>query len=221
MKNKLVKSKERVKNFGEVYTPSNIVNKMLDLDGIKECSYSIDKTFLEPSCGNGNFLIEILRRKIETVEKLDKEQYDLNIIQAISTIYGIDIKMDNVKESINRMLEYITSKYKEFNGVEISDKLLKVVKLILKRNIQCGDTIEGVEYKRNEIKTNKELIITEWKFTRDKIQRTDIEFNNLIKENNVCYNTPYKEYEEIDYLNIADAKEKESNDIGYDLSDII
>lgn len=221
MKNKLVKSKERVKNFGEVYTPSNIVNKMLDLDGIKECSYSIDKTFLEPSCGNGNFLIEILRRKIETVEKLDKEQYDLNLIQAISTIYGIDIKMDNIKESRDRMLDIIKEKYKEFNNSELSNELMRVIKFVLKKNILCGNTLEGLEYKGNEIKTDKELLITEWKFNGDKVTRSEIAFNNLIETNNIMFNTVHKEYEEVNYLDLTKAKEKEDNSVSYNLSDII
>ena len=60
--NKSIKSKERVNKFGEVFTPENIVKDMLDMDGVRECSYSLDKTFLEPSCGTGNFLVEIIAR---------------------------------------------------------------------------------------------------------------------------------------------------------------
>ncbi len=87
-----VKSKQRVRDFGEVLTPSHIVNAMLDL--VKQETERIDSRFLEPACGTGNFLIEILNRKLRVVEaRYAKNQleYERYAVLAVSSIYGIDI----------------------------------------------------------------------------------------------------------------------------------
>lgn len=143
MEDNLVKSKSRVKQFGEVYTPSEVVKNMLDLDGIRECSYDISKTFLEPSCGNGNFLIEILNRKLDSVGKLELDNYAVNLCKAISSVYGIEIQMDNVIECRNRLEKFVEDTYTEFNGKEMDAKLKNVVSFILSKNILCGDTLDG------------------------------------------------------------------------------
>ena len=71
----MIKSKERIADFGEVFTPEKEVNAMLDL--VENEIERIDSRFLEPACGDGNFLIQILRRKIYVVEKrYSKEQID-------------------------------------------------------------------------------------------------------------------------------------------------
>ena len=221
MEDNLVKSKSRVKQFGEVYTPSEIVKNMLDLDGIRECSYGISKTFLEPSCGNGNFLIEILNRKLDSVGKIELDNYDVNLCKAISSVYGIEIQMDNVIECRNRLEKLVEDTYTEFNGKEMDAKLKNVVSLILSKNILCGDTLDGVEYKANKIKTDKPLIITEWIFDNDMVERKEIEFNNLIKENNILYNTYNKEYEKVHYMSVKKAKTKKEESDEFNLADIL
>lgn len=90
-----IKSKDRVKNYGEVYTNARECNAMLDLIP----NITIDMTFLEPTCGNGNFVIEILKRKFELCKK--KSDY----IKALETTYAIDILPDNVEECKNRVKE--------------------------------------------------------------------------------------------------------------------
>ena len=89
---KQVKSEERVKKFGEVYTNTREINDMLDL--IPEIT--IDTTFLEPTCGNGNFVIEILKRKFDLCKK--KADY----IRALKSVYAIDILEDNIAECKQR-----------------------------------------------------------------------------------------------------------------------
>ena len=92
-----VKSKQRVADHGEVYTNLREVNAMLDL--VKEQSESLSATFLEPACGNGNFLIEILRRKLRTLAEQyrnDPLAYDTHLLQVVSSMYGIDILPDNI-----------------------------------------------------------------------------------------------------------------------------
>ena len=119
---KQIKSKERVRDNGEVYTNEREVTAMLDL--VKEESYRIDSKFLEPACGNGNFLIKILERKLDTVEELYKDnqtEYERQSLIAISTIYGIDILPDNCKESQDRLFKYFETRYnKLFENTEKS-----------------------------------------------------------------------------------------------------
>lgn len=94
--NKQVKTKKRVRDYGEVYTPQHIVNDMLDL--VKHETERIDSRFLEPACGNGNFLAEILRRKLAVVSsRYSKSQieWERYAVIAVSSIYGVDILEDN------------------------------------------------------------------------------------------------------------------------------
>lgn len=84
----LIKSRSRVRDHGEVFTPDFIVNDMLNL--VKDESENIVSTFLEPACGNGNFLIEILRRKMETINrKFRKNQieFECQSLVAVGSIY--------------------------------------------------------------------------------------------------------------------------------------
>ena len=106
MSNKQVKSKERVADHGEVFTSEREVNAMLDL--VKQETERIESRFLEPACGNGNFLAEILKRKLEVVTKLYKKNafdWELYSILALSSSYGVDILEDNVLECRERLLE--------------------------------------------------------------------------------------------------------------------
>ncbi len=95
MKN--IKSRERVKKYGEVYTPDWMVKKMCDMleneNGGAKCWRG---TVIEPACGNGNFLVEILKRKL-SIGMTERE--------AAETLFGVDIMADNIEESINRLTE--------------------------------------------------------------------------------------------------------------------
>ena len=107
-----VKSKQRVADHGEVLTPKCIVNAMLDL--VKPETERIDSRFLEPACGTGNFLTEILERKLRVVEKRYRKsqlEYERYAILAVSSIYGIDILEDNVQECRQRLAEIVDLRY--------------------------------------------------------------------------------------------------------------
>lgn len=96
MTEKLTKSKARVKELGEVFTPAALVSEMLDK--LPADCWLPGKTFLEPSCGTGNFLVQILQRKLAAGHPP---------LQALATIYGIDIMPDNIAESKRRLLEIV------------------------------------------------------------------------------------------------------------------
>ena len=121
-----IKSKDRVANHGEVFTNIREVNAMLDL--VKDETHRIDSRFLEPACGTGNFLIEVLRRKLEVVEsryKKSKIEFERYSILALSSIYGIDILEDNLKECKTRLYELFLNCYKS----------------IFKKDIDAGGTL--------------------------------------------------------------------------------
>lgn len=142
MEVKQIKSKERVKDLAEVYTNEREVNAMLDL--VNDEAIKIDSKFLEPACGNGNFLIKILERKIKTVaEKYrNEEEYMFYSLKALSCIYAIDICPENVQESRERLLNEIINYYELFFNDFIDTDYINSAKYILERVIIQGNTLE-------------------------------------------------------------------------------
>ena len=128
---KLTKSKERVKKFAEVYTPVHIVKAMCDMLGDEnpEAWAVLDKTFLEPACGNGNFLVEIFERKLKLCNNVQDG------LLALRCIYGIDILQDNVEESRQRLFDMFVN---AFPSAAVRDVM--VAEMILENNIICGDS---------------------------------------------------------------------------------
>ena len=129
-----IKSKERVVKYGEVFTAEREVNAMLDLVN-EECK-RIDSRFLEPACGDGNFLAEILRRKLKTAKWYanDPTEYWDWSVRAIESLYGIDIQRDNVEATRERLWNIWFSAY-EAPDCELQERVSDA----LKRNIVCGD----------------------------------------------------------------------------------
>ena len=114
MAERQIKSRERVAERGEVFTAEREVNAMLDL--VKQETERIDSRFLEPACGTGNFLVEILRRKLEVVRRQYQKQLgelELQTTIALSSVYGIDIMKDNVEECCQRLLDIVYRWYTE------------------------------------------------------------------------------------------------------------
>lgn len=129
----LIKSKERVHTFAEVYTPKHIVNDMCDLISA-DLWRDITSTFLEPTCGNGNFLAEIFSRKLKLCTSADDG------LKALESIYGIDIQADNVEESKQRMFDMFVSAFPKasaLTGIQAA--------AILESNIVCGDSLKIME----------------------------------------------------------------------------
>lgn len=146
MKEKLIKSDERVKKYGEVYTPMRVVNEMLDMleKESPDVFTDIDKTFFEPSCGNGQFLEEIFRRKL----KLCKTYKDG--LRALKSITAIDILPDNCKESRERLYNIYCTNY--VDGREQA-------KEILDKQIICGDSLKIMDkWHKDELKRDNRLI---------------------------------------------------------------
>ena len=138
------KSKDRVRDQGEVFTASEQVTAMLDL--VRDCSDNIDAKFLEPSCGNGNFLVAILNRKLAVVTTRFKKQQDFEFysLVALASIYGVDICVDNVKEAKERMRVILKDWYSyKHNTHKPSTGFYDAVDYIMDQNIICGDMLNG------------------------------------------------------------------------------
>lgn len=140
--NQQVKCKQRVADHGEVFTADREVNAMLDL--VKQETERIDSRFLEPACGSGNFLVEVLRRKLAIVKnryKRSQLEYERYAVIAVSSIYGIDLLGDNIAECQKRLLEIFNEQYESLYKNKCKEECRSSVKFILKKNILRGDAL--------------------------------------------------------------------------------
>lgn len=141
-----IKSRERVRDLGEVYTQPREVNAMLDL--IPDAFVDIDTRFLEPAAGDGNFLVAILDRKIALIDEKKfggtAEWFEFALLRCVASIYAIDIDAQNVKEAQERMLAMITTAA-AFDDGEASDAFHRAAREILRTNIVLGDSLNCAE----------------------------------------------------------------------------
>ncbi len=171
-----IKSKKRVADHGEVFTSDREVNAMLDL--VKQETERIDSRFLEPACGDGNFLAEILRRKLKIVKsryKRSPSDYEKYAVLAVTSIYGVELLQDNVDECIKRLFEIFDKEYKANCKKEANDECREAVRFILRRNILCGDALT--------LKTEEgePIIFSEWSLVMGAlIKRTDYRLDFLL-----------------------------------------
>lgn len=176
---KQVVSKQRIADHGEVLTGKREVNAMLDL--VKQETERIESRFLEPACGNGNFLTAILERKLAVVEKrygksqLDFERY---AVLAVSSIYGIDILEDNVRQCRDRLYGVFDCDfYSPLFKNRATNKCRGAVRFILERNIVWGDalTLKTVGDKPGYI------VFSEWSpVNGSMLKRRDFTFHGLL-----------------------------------------
>lgn len=174
-----VKSKDRVTDHGEVFTAQREVDAMLDL--VKQETERIDSRFLEPACGDGNFLAEVLRRKLAVVEQrygksqLEFERY---LIIAISSIYGVDILEDNAIECRERLFRIVDEKYTSLYRGKCKDECRRSIKFLLKRNILWGDALDFTNPK-----TKEAIVFSEWSAVNGTmLKRKDYVFQFLVQK---------------------------------------
>jgi hypothetical protein len=211
-----VKSKDRVAQYGEVLTPKHIVNAMLDL--VKQETERIDSRFLEPACGTGNFLLEILERKLRMVEKrysksqLDYERY---AILALSSIYGIELLEDNAEECRKRLFEAFDAAYTRLFKTKAKEQCREVARYIFKHNIVHGDALTLKTVGENP----QPIVFCEWSLVNGSmIQRRDFAFHELVNHSSmrelplfsdlgeeVFIPEPVKEYPPVHFLEVAHA----------------
>jgi hypothetical protein len=211
MKQQVV-SRKRVIDYGEVYTSQREVDAMLDL--MKSETERIDSRFLEPACGTGNFLTEILNRKLQVVERRYRKsvfEYERYAVLAISSIYGIDILEDNVLACRDRLACMVEARCASL----FRDEFMPAVRYILQRNIIWGDALSL----QTVSDPPQPIVFSEWSMVNGcMIKRRDFTFHELLsyagtKErplfsdlgDEVFFPEPEKEFPLIHYLRVADA----------------
>jgi len=210
-----VKSKKRVADHGEVFTSEREVNAMLDL--VKQETERIDSRFLEPACGNGNFLAEVLRRKLAVVEakyKRSQLEYERYTIIAISSIYGVDILEDNAEECRERLFTIFDELYTRLYKDECKEECRTSVNFLLNRNILWGDALDFTNPK-----TKNPIVFSEWSaINGSMIKRRDYIFKFLVEQthqfamfndegNAATIDEPIKDYPVTHFLKLADYAE--------------
>ena len=173
-----VKSKKRVADHGEVFTAEREVNAMLDL--VKQETERIESRFLEPACGDGNFLAEILRRKLAVVKKqYGKSPFDYEkfSVIAVSSIYGVELLSDNAQQCRERLFDIWDKEYSSNCKKETSEECRDAVHFILKRNILCGNALDLRDASGNPI------IFSEWTLQNGiMFKRKDYRLDVLLNE---------------------------------------
>ena len=207
-----VKSKKRVADHGEVFTSECEVNAMLDL--VKQETERIDSRFLEPACGTGNFLVEILNRKLKIVKdryKKSQIEFERNAIIAISSIYGVDILQDNAIECRDRLFEIFDVIYTKLYKTNCKEDCKTSVKFLLKRNILWGDALDFTNPE-----TKEPIVFSEWSaINGSMIKRRDYVFKFLVEQthqfsmfndegNPAAIDEPVKDFPITHFLKIAE-----------------
>ena len=169
-----IKSRQRVAQHGEVFTNPREVNAMLDL--VRDESFRLDSRFLEPACGDGNFLIEILRRKLSLLKDIKSPtEWEFQSLIAVGSCYGIELLEDNAEACRLRLFtevrEQMGKKYCT-QGYEES------LRYMLKKNIVCGDALT---YRTAE---GKPITFCEWTPIAGSMQfsRRDFQFDFLVNQ---------------------------------------
>lgn len=212
-----VKSKKRVADHGEVFTAEREVKAMCDL--VKQETERIESRFLEPACGNGNFLAEVLSRKLAVVKKrygkspADYEKYS---VLAVTSIYGVELLADNAAECRERLFSLWDKAYTANNKKQANDRCREAVRYILEKNILCGDALTMLQADGSPI------IFAEWSLvTGSLLKRRDFRLDQLLEghqeqmtldmqgweydeETDAFIPAPIREYPLADYRNVQE-----------------
>ncbi len=206
-----VKNKKRVADHGEVFTSAREVNAMLDM--VKDETERIESRFLEPACGNGNFLAEVLERKLKVVfDNYRKNQlaYERFSILALTSIYGVDILEDNVEECQTRLLAIFSKPYSKLYKNKCKPECFNSAQYILQKNILLGNALDFT----NPL-TNEPIIFTEWSLVRGSfLKRWEYVFKFMVEKTNLfsppndeglsaAINEPVQDYPLIHFLKLG------------------
>jgi hypothetical protein len=172
------KSRKRIADHGEVFTAEREVNAMLDL--VKQETERIDSRFLEPACGNGNFLAEILRRKLAVVKSRygrSPDDYERYAVIAVCSIYGVELLADNCAECRERLFGIWDADYSAVCKSYANDETREAARFILRRNILCGDALTLLQA------GGEPIIFAEWSAVNGcLIKRRDFELSQMLEE---------------------------------------
>ena len=180
---KQIKSRERVTEHGEVFTNEREVNAMLDMVQ-SECE-RIESRFLEPACGDGNFLAEVLRRKLAQVKKRygkSAADYERNAFVAVSSLYGVDILKDNAEACRKRLFEIFSAEYAKVCKNQLNVAFLNAVRTVIDTNILCGNALSMKMVDAEQKDTDDPIIFSEWTLAMgNKVKRRDFRLDELLE----------------------------------------
>jgi hypothetical protein len=213
-----VNPRQRIIDYGEVFTPPGLVRDMLDLVQ-NECE-RIESKFLEPACGTGNFLVEVLRRKLLTVDKRharDPSKWQRDAILSVSSLYGIDLQADNAEVCRDRLLSVLSETYQtRFKG-PLSDAAARAAAYILSKNILQGDALTLL------MENGRPIVFSEWTpINGQLLKRKTFVYQHLLAHadnssadtaplfselgEDVYFSKPIRDYPPCHYLKVADAE---------------
>ena len=203
-----IKSRKRVADHGEVFTNPREVNAMLDL--VKPETERLDSRFLEPACGTGNFLIEILRRKLAVCEQRVRAkqytqlQYEQNAVLAVSSIYGIELLEDNAQACRERLLQFFVEQYRTLFPKTAKAECEEAVRFLLGKNIIQGDALT---YHRTD-RPEEWIVVSEWSMIgQGMVNRRDYEFSYLVgdsSDNDLFSDMPCATFKPVYFLNLRE-----------------
>ena len=173
----LIKNKQRVADYGEVFTHEREVKAMLDL--VKDESERIDSRVLEPACGDGNFLAEVLHRKLNTARNRyskNLSDYEKYSIVAVSSIYGVELLEDNTEACRKRLFNIWNDAYTKVVKSKTNKDCQEAVNFLLHRNILCGDALSLLQA------NGKPIIFSEWSIVAGVMfKRRDFELSTMLE----------------------------------------
>lgn len=207
-------NRQRVIDHGEVFTPPGLVNDMLDLVA-HECE-RIDSRFLEPACGDGNFLAEVLRRKLATVDKKNarnREKWERDAILAVCSLYGIDLLTDNIAVCRERLLKVVSDAHAARFKSPFPDDAARAAAYILSKNIVHGDALTLRS-------GDRPIVFPEWSpVNGSMLKRRDFAYDHLLDHahtsnlplfsdlgKDVFVPTPVGDFPPCHYLTVANAE---------------
>ena len=171
-----IKSRQRVQDHGEVFTAQREVNAMLDL--VKQETERIESRFLEPACGDGNFLAEILRRKLAIVRKLYRRSipdFEKKSLLALSSIYGVELLPDNAARCRERLFDIWDEAYTAVcKKSRLAGDCRESARYLLERNILCGNALTL------EDEAGQALVFSQWSLVNSQFKRADYTLDGLL-----------------------------------------
>lgn len=179
---KQVKSRKRVQEHGEVFTSTREVHAMLDM--VRQETERIESRFLEPACGDGNFLAEVLRRKLAAVNAryrhslTDWERY---AFIAVGSIYGVELLSDNVETCRNRLYSILQSDYLRACRKSPTPGYLEAIRYVLTRNILNGNALTLRQVGAAGEDSDRPIIFSEWSLLGSKVKRRDFRLDEMLE----------------------------------------
>ena len=213
---KQIKSRQRVAQHGEVFTNPREVNAMLDL--VRDESFRLDSRFLEPACGDGNFLIEILRRKLSLLKDIKSPtEWEFQSLIAVGSCYGIELLEDNAEACRVRLFAEVMGRIGKMGCTGGYEESLRYM---LQKNIVCGDALT---YRTAD---GKPITFCEWTPIAGSMQfsRRDFQFDFLVNQTHQyslfdeqgeaqSFDEPIKSYPPIHYTQLYRYEEQDTHSI--------